>query len=92
MNNPTFVVLPSFIAKRIDIYMTKNNIEHKLLSEMEMCDYDVNPWCVYKGKQIEYRILCIMSELSEEEVRALGEKLKHTTFEELERNFNHSSN
>ena len=85
MDNKTFVVLPSFIAKRIDIYMTQNNIEHRLLSEMEMCDYDVNPCCIYRGKNIEHRIYCIMSELPEEEVKALGEELKHIPFEELEK-------
>ena len=76
--NYNYVVLPSLRARVIAQYLTKQSVEHTLLSENEMTEEGVSPSCTYKGRYFDNNILCIKSELTEEEIYKIDDKTKHT--------------
>lgn len=72
-----YIVLPALNARLVSDYLKEQNIEHTLLSEVEMVDEGISPSCVYRGRFLDNFILCIKSKLTDEEIFKIDEKTKY---------------
>ena len=72
-----YLVLPSLNARLVSQYLKEQNIEHSLLSEIEMVNEGISPSCVYRGRFLDNNILCIKSSLTNEEILKIDEKTRH---------------